>query len=177
MSTKTNKDLFDKCRAYKRHKVAQEYGVYPFFRPLDDSEGSRVLIEGKPRIMLGSNNYLGLTHHPEVIAAAKDALELGLRIEVNRLSHLGPELGVVLRGFRKGEVVDINCQQQLSLGEEVTTWELGDGLPSGFLNDSLKMLFPVGPGLWVAVKGFDKKHHGLRVLSPPGVRPELRRKL
>ena len=75
MSTKTNKDLFDKCRAYKRHKVAQEYGVYPFFRPLDDSEGSRVLIEGKPRIMLGSNNYLGLTHHPEVIAAAKDALE------------------------------------------------------------------------------------------------------
>ena len=75
MSTKTNKDLFDKCRAYKRHKVAQEYGVYPFFRPLDDSEGSRVLIEGKPRIMLGSNNYLGLTHHPEVIAAAKDALD------------------------------------------------------------------------------------------------------
>ena len=55
--------------------MAQEYGVYPFFRPLDDSEGSRVLIEGKPRIMLGSNNYLGLTHHPEVIAAAKDALE------------------------------------------------------------------------------------------------------
>jgi len=75
MSSKTNKDLFDKCRAYKRHKVAQEYGVYPFFRPLDDSEGSRVLIEGKPRIMLGSNNYLGLTHHPEVIAAAKEALE------------------------------------------------------------------------------------------------------
>ena len=75
MSTKTNKDLFDKCRAYKRDRVAQEYGVYPFFRPLDDSEGSRVLIEGKPRIMLGSNNYLGLTHHPEVIAAAKDALE------------------------------------------------------------------------------------------------------
>ncbi len=75
MSSKTSKDLFDKCRAYKRHKVAQEYGVYPFFRPLDDSEGSRVVIEGKPRIMLGSNNYLGLTHHPEVIAAAKEALD------------------------------------------------------------------------------------------------------
>jgi len=75
MSYKTNRDLFDKCRAYKRHKVAQEYGVYPFFRPLDDSEGSRVLIEGKPRIMLGSNNYLGLTHHPEVVAAAKAALD------------------------------------------------------------------------------------------------------
>jgi 8-amino-7-oxononanoate synthase len=75
MSTSGNRDLFDRCNAFKRHKVAQEYGVYPFFRALDDSEGSRVLIEGKPRIMLGSNNYLGLTHHPEVIAAAKEALD------------------------------------------------------------------------------------------------------
>jgi len=75
MSTTENRDLFAKCGAFKRHKVAKEYGVYPFFRPLDDSEGSRVLIEGVPRIMLGSNNYLGLTHHPEVVAAAKDALD------------------------------------------------------------------------------------------------------
>ena len=56
MSGSSNRDLFDRCAAFKRHKVAQEYGVYPFFRALDDSEGSRVLIEGKPRIMLGSNN-------------------------------------------------------------------------------------------------------------------------
>jgi len=75
MSTSGNRDLFDRCAAFKRHKVAQEYGVYPFFRALDDSEGSRVLIEGKPRIMLGSNNYLGLTHHPDVVAAAKEALD------------------------------------------------------------------------------------------------------
>ncbi len=74
MSTTENRDLFKKCGAFKRHKVAQEYGVYPFFRPLDDSEGSRVMIEGKPRIMLGSNNYLGLTHHPEVLEAAQEAL-------------------------------------------------------------------------------------------------------
>jgi len=75
MSTTENRDLFAKCSAFTRHKVAKEYGVYPFFRPLDDSEGSRVIIEGVPRIMLGSNNYLGLTHHPEVVAAAKDALD------------------------------------------------------------------------------------------------------
>lgn len=75
MSTTENRDLFAKCSAFKRHKVAKEYGVYPFFRPLDDSEGSRVIIEGVSRIMLGSNNYLGLTHHPEVVAAAKDALD------------------------------------------------------------------------------------------------------
>jgi 8-amino-7-oxononanoate synthase len=71
----TGKDIFRKCAAYKRHKVAKEVGVYPYFRSLADSEGSRVEIEGKPRIMLGSNNYLGLTHHPEVMAAAKAAID------------------------------------------------------------------------------------------------------
>ncbi len=75
MSITENRDLFARCATFKRHKIAKEYGVYPFFRALDDSEGSRVQIEGKPRIMLGSNNYLGLTHHPEVVAAAKDALD------------------------------------------------------------------------------------------------------
>ena len=68
-------DIFAKCQAYKRHHVAQELGVYPYFRPLVASEGSSVLIDGKPRIMLGSNNYLGLTHHPEVVAAAKAAID------------------------------------------------------------------------------------------------------
>ena len=69
------RDIFDKCRAFTRHTTAKEMGVYPFFRSLSESRGSRVLIEGQPRIMLGSNNYLGLTHHPEVIAAAKQAID------------------------------------------------------------------------------------------------------
>ena len=70
------RDLFDKCASFTRHRHVQELGLYPYFRPLMASEGSRVTIEGKPRIMLGSNNYLGLTHHPEVIAAAKEAIDL-----------------------------------------------------------------------------------------------------
>ncbi|MEL6346598.1 MAG: pyridoxal phosphate-dependent aminotransferase family protein [Myxococcota bacterium] len=69
------RDIFDKCFAYNRHKVAEELGVYPYFRPLVASEGSRVVIDGKPRIMLGSNNYLGLTHHPDVLAAARSAID------------------------------------------------------------------------------------------------------
>ena len=69
------RDIFEKCYSFTRHKAAKELGVYPYFRPLVKSEGSRVVIEGKPRIMLGSNNYLGLTHHPEVIAAAKTAID------------------------------------------------------------------------------------------------------
>lgn len=75
METQAGRDIFDKCYAFRRHVVARELGVYPFFRPLTDSEGSRVVIEGKPRIMLGSNNYLGLTHHPDVVAAAKSAID------------------------------------------------------------------------------------------------------
>ena len=69
------RDLFDKCVGFTRHKQVQELGLYPYFRPLAASEGSRVTIDGRPRIMLGSNNYLGLTHHPEVIAAAKTAID------------------------------------------------------------------------------------------------------
>ncbi len=68
-------DLFDKCRRFTRHRDVAALGLYPYFKPLTDSEGGRVLIEGRPRIMLGSNNYLGLTHHPEVLAAAHAALD------------------------------------------------------------------------------------------------------
>lgn len=71
----SHKDLFEKCEAYTRHLRAKELGVYPYFRPLKGSEGARCMIDGKPRIMLGSNNYLGLTHHPAVLEAAKQALE------------------------------------------------------------------------------------------------------
>lgn len=70
-----SRDIFEKCFAYNRHKKAKEMGVYPYFRPLVASEGSRVVIDGKPRIMLGSNNYLGLTHHPAVLEAARSALD------------------------------------------------------------------------------------------------------
>jgi 8-amino-7-oxononanoate synthase len=69
------RDLFDKCTGFTRHRHVQELGLYPYFRPLAASEGSRVTIDGKPRIMLGSNNYLGLTHHPRVIEAAKAAID------------------------------------------------------------------------------------------------------
>jgi len=69
------RDLFEKAENFTRHKQVKDLGLYPYFRALTDSEGSRVVIEGKPRIMLGSNNYLGLTHHPEVLAAAREALE------------------------------------------------------------------------------------------------------
>jgi 8-amino-7-oxononanoate synthase len=67
--------LFDKCRNFTRAREIQAAGLYPYFKPISRSEDTVVLIEGKERIMMGSNNYLGLTHHPEVLAAARAALE------------------------------------------------------------------------------------------------------
>lgn len=68
-------DLFQKCRAFQDAKVLQGMGLYPFFRPIESSHGSNVVSHGKKRVMIGSNNYLGLTHHPRVIEAAKNAID------------------------------------------------------------------------------------------------------
>jgi 8-amino-7-oxononanoate synthase len=67
--------LFEKCKNFTRAREIQAAGLYPYFKPISHSEDTVVVIEGKPRIMMGSNNYLGLTHHPEVLAAAQASLE------------------------------------------------------------------------------------------------------
>lgn len=68
-------DLFDKCYNYQDAKMLQQAGVYPFFRAIQNAAGPRVLTEGKERVMIGSNNYLGLTQHPRVKEAAQKAIE------------------------------------------------------------------------------------------------------
>jgi 8-amino-7-oxononanoate synthase len=67
--------LFDKCRQFTKAREIQAAGLYPYFKPISDSEDTWVVIEGQKRIMLGSNNYLGLTHHPKVLEAASRALQ------------------------------------------------------------------------------------------------------
>ncbi|MEO0075542.1 MAG: pyridoxal phosphate-dependent aminotransferase family protein [candidate division WOR-3 bacterium] len=69
-------DIFDKCyEYYPIVKRAKDTGFYPYFRALDSEPDRRVIIKGKELIMLGSNNYLGLTTHPHVKEAAIKAIE------------------------------------------------------------------------------------------------------
>ena len=67
-------DLFAKCAAYTTARECREKGIYPYFHALESRQDIEVIMEGKRRIMLGSNNYLGLTAAPEVVAAAEAAL-------------------------------------------------------------------------------------------------------
>lgn len=67
-------DLFDKVKSYDRARDAIAAGIYPYFRALSDTEGAVAHIDGKDVIMIGSNNYLGLTTDPRVRQAAVDAV-------------------------------------------------------------------------------------------------------
>ncbi|MGB0452368.1 MAG: serine palmitoyltransferase [Bacteriovoracaceae bacterium] len=68
-------DSFQNHRLVEKSNLLKKMNLYPFFRPIGASEGPRVEIEGKEQIMIGSNNYLGLTHHPEVVEATIKAIE------------------------------------------------------------------------------------------------------
>lgn len=68
-------DLFNKCANLEAVKKAKELNVYPYFHTLETKQAPEVTMEGNDVIMIGSNNYLGLTSHPEVIEAGVKAIE------------------------------------------------------------------------------------------------------
>ncbi len=68
-------DLFKKCDSIGYVHAAKEKDIYPYFHQLGSMQGPSVRMEGRDIIMIGSNNYLGLTSHPEVIEAGVKALE------------------------------------------------------------------------------------------------------
>lgn len=66
-------DLFDKTQGLGLVKMLKEAQIYPFFRTLQGSKGNNVQFAGSELVMMGSNNYMGLTHDPRVIEAAVEA--------------------------------------------------------------------------------------------------------
>jgi 8-amino-7-oxononanoate synthase len=68
--------LFEKCYRFTKAREVMAAGVYPYFIPIEASYDTEVIIHGERKVMVGSNNYLGLTHHPRVLEAAERALRL-----------------------------------------------------------------------------------------------------
>jgi 8-amino-7-oxononanoate synthase len=78
-TTRAAADVFEKVRGHDRAEqleAAKAAGVLPYFKVLTSEAGPVVEMEGREMIMLGSNNYLGLTGDPRVKQAARDALEV-----------------------------------------------------------------------------------------------------
>jgi len=67
-------DVFRKCQTYELPAQVRRAGLYSYFRPLASGQDPEVVVDGRRVLMLGSNNYLGLTTHPEVRAAATEAI-------------------------------------------------------------------------------------------------------
>jgi 8-amino-7-oxononanoate synthase len=68
-------DLFDKCWQFTRAEEYQAADLYPYFTPIQEAHGNRIKVKGRPMIMVGSNNYLGLADHPKVKEAAERAID------------------------------------------------------------------------------------------------------
>ena len=68
-------DIFNKCYNFTRADEAKAMGIYPYFTPIQEVKGNKVIVDGKEMIMVGSNNYLGLINHPGVMKAAQEAVD------------------------------------------------------------------------------------------------------
>ncbi len=104
-------DIFEKCAdAAKFYAQIRDAGVYPYYRAISSGQDPVVTLGGKELVMLGSNNYLGLTNHPEVKEAAAVALAMfgtgcaGSRL-LNGTLDIHLELEERLAKFLKREAV------------------------------------------------------------------------
>ncbi len=67
--------LLQKALKYTLPQEVMDIGLYPYFRTIDSEQDCEVIINGKKVLMFGSNSYLGLTNHPKVKEAAKQAID------------------------------------------------------------------------------------------------------
>ena len=125
-------DLFEKC--YRRSHIddLREQDLFPYFRELQSRQDTEVIMEGRRRIMLGSNNYLGLTTQPEVMQAGLDALRrYGTGCSGSRLLNGTLELHLTFERemaafLRKEDAVSFSTGFQSNLGIISALVGLGD---------------------------------------------------
>ena len=115
-------DVFRRAYSFTKAQEARAAGFYPYFIPIQGSDGTEVVIEGQKRIMIGSNNYLGLTHDPRVLEAAAEAVAR-VRHELHRLAvperHARPPRGA---GARLAEFVGKEAAAGLLAPASRPTW-------------------------------------------------------
>jgi len=131
-TVKHEPSLFKKCHYFANptgdYAKVKRAGLYPYFQPIEKSEGTRAIINGKEVIMAGSNNYLGLTSDPRVKEAAIQAIEkygtsctgsrflngtldLHLELEARLAEFLGKESAIV---FSTGYMTNQGVIQSLA---------------------------------------------------------------
>ena len=115
-------DIFAKCDKPSPARELIEQGVYPYFHALESRQDVEVIMEGKRRIMLGSNNYLGLTTHPEIVEAGIKAFrEYGSGCSGSRFLNGTLEMHLELEAelakfLRKEMVITFSTGFQSNLG-------------------------------------------------------------
>jgi 8-amino-7-oxononanoate synthase len=157
--TITNSDIFDKCFAFTEAERARQEGWYPFFRPITESHGTKVVIDGRELIMAGSNNYLGLALDDRLRESSKAAIDhygtscSGSRFMNGTLS-LHEELEHRLADFTgKSAALCFTTGYQTNLGSISALVGRGDHIISDKLNHASIM-----DGIFLAV-GINKNVH------------------
>jgi 8-amino-7-oxononanoate synthase len=136
-------DLFQKARDHERRELiefARREDLIPYFREIESEAGPVMRIEGRERLMLGSNNYLGLTGHARVKAAARAALEkygtgltgsrlmngttpLHLELEQEIADWLGTEDALV---YTTGYQANVGCLSAILSASDTVIADSGD---------------------------------------------------
>ncbi|XXF81386.1 aminotransferase class I/II-fold pyridoxal phosphate-dependent enzyme [Myxococcaceae bacterium GXIMD 01537] len=148
-------DVFDKCRSWKDYRIAKATGLYPYFRAIEASHGAtEVEIEGRRVIMVGSNNYLGLSADPRVKEAAIKAVEkfgttcsgsrllngtlsLHEELESRLAKFLGREAAIVIStGFQTNlAMASILGRHDIVFSDRQNHASLVDGIRLGFATE------------------------------------------
>ncbi len=145
-------DLFDKCAAWKDAQVLKLAGHYPYYRIIQETNGTEVLVDGKRLIMACSNNYLGLANDPRVMEAAADAarrwgastcgsrllngtLTLHDELDHRLASFLGKEAAVVFStGFQTnvGTIGSLVLRHDLIFADRMVHASLVEGMHAAY---------------------------------------------
>ncbi|MHA1302463.1 MAG: aminotransferase class I/II-fold pyridoxal phosphate-dependent enzyme [Candidatus Heimdallarchaeaceae archaeon] len=143
-----------KCKKYSRFgapTIAKKMGYYPYFMSINSEQNPIVEMDGKPTIMLGSNNYLGMTSHPEVKKAAIEAIEeYGVGTTGSRLLNGTMELHVELekrlaKFFGKEDCVIFSTGMLANMGgisallTEDDEWVLSDQYNHASIIDGIRL--------------------------------------